>query len=643
MRLSRIILCTLLLGCSSLRAGGVVTIDLSKSSEPISKYVYGQFIEHLGKCIQGGMWAEMLEDRKFFFPIGDKYDPWGTREDAMWLSGPYKFLKASPWKMLGQTEMIAMDPARPYTGAHSVAITAPGSGAETGISQEDLAIVAGRKYVGKVILAGEGELGAVVVRLALEDGSMLAQSIETIDAEFHEYPIEFTAKASSSKATFDIVCNGNGKLWIGAVSLMPADNINGWRSDVVALLKELDAPIYRWPGGNFVSGYDWKDGIGPRDKRAPRKNPAWTSAEMNDVGIHEFMDLMNTIHSEPFVALNMGLGTVADAAAEVEYIVGSPDSEMGKLRAANGHPEPFKATYWAVGNEMYGRWQLGFMPQDQYIKKHNEAAAAIWKIDPKAQLVAVGELGTWTQNMFKGSASSMSLLSEHIYAKELPDPIAHAKQLADQIKVRAEAHRKYRKEIPELAGKDIRIAMDEWNYWYGPYVFGELGVRYRLKDGLGVALGLHEFYRNSDLFFVANYAQTVNVLGAIKTTPTASAFEATGLVLKLYRKEFGTIPVSIAQQPEGLDVSAAWNADRSNLTLSVVNLTDKADSITLEFAGGAFKESVRKFEISGTDLQAYNDPGKPLPITIQESAEDAPGGKLNIAPRSATIYRFEKR
>ena len=96
---------------------------------------------------------------------------------------------------------------------------------------------------------------------------------------------------------------------------MPADNIKGWRSDVVALLKELDSPIYRWPGGNFVSGYNSRDGIGERDKRPPRKNPAWKGIEHDDVGIHEFMDLMEIIGAEPYVALNTGRGTIEEAAA----------------------------------------------------------------------------------------------------------------------------------------------------------------------------------------------------------------------------------------------------------------------------------------------------------------------------------------
>ena len=176
---------------------------------------------------------------------------------------------------------------------------------------------------------------------------------------------------------------------------MPADNVKGWRADTLEVLKKLDTPLLRWPGGNFVSGYNWRDGIDPNpDKRPPRANPAWKNIEHNDVGIHEFMELCDLIKTEPYVALNMGKGGVEEAAAEVQYIVGSADSPMGKLRAANGRKEPWKEKFWAVGNEMYGTWQLGYMPVELYVLKHNAAAKLIKKEAPDGILVACGDTNT---------------------------------------------------------------------------------------------------------------------------------------------------------------------------------------------------------------------------------------------------------
>jgi alpha-L-arabinofuranosidase len=629
-----------LLIAGAAHAGGVVQIDPSKTAEPISKYIYGQFMEHLGKSIYGGAWAEMVNDRKFFYPVTDNYDPWATANDKNWLSGPYPILKASPWKVIGQPGSVTMDAQNAYVGEHSVAVHL--STGEVGISQDGLALVKDKQYAGRVILDGDDSAGPIIVRLVLDNGAKIENEFDKVGPTFQTFPLQFAAPASSDNVRLEIVGTGTGTFRIGTISLMPTDNIHGWRSDVVERLKELDAPIYRWPGGNFVSGYDWRDGINPnRDQRPPRHNPAWSGVEFNDVGIHEFMDLMNIIGSEPYVALNTGLGSVDNAAAEVQYCNGSIQTPMGDLRASDGHPAPYGVKYWAVGNEMFGKWQRGYMPQDEYVKKHNDAAAAIWKADPTAQLVAVGEVGPWSMSMMRNCSDFMNLLSEHIYVKELPDPIAHAQQLAVQIKRVADAHREYRRDIPELKGKDIRIAMDEWNYWYGPYKYGELGCQYKLKDALGVALGLHEYFRNSDIFFMANYAQTINVLGCIKTSQTAASIEGTGLVLEMYRRNFGTIPIPIAKQPDGLNVSAAWTADKSAITVAIVNCTRNPDQITLDCGNVAFAPAAISWSIGGPNMEAFNEPGKRPVITIQESGFILSGNTLPAPAQTAVLYRLD--
>src|SRR5208283_2197714 len=160
-------------------------------------------------------------------------------------------------------------------------------------------------------------------------------------------------------------------------------------------------------------------------------------------------------------------------------------------------------------NEMYGGWQLGHMPLERYVEKHNQFADAMRRIDPSVKLIAVGNVGKWSEAMLSHCANEMDLMSEHFYCHARKDLAAHVRQIPDNVRRIAEAHRRYRREIPALAGKDIRVALDEWNYWYGPDVFGEIGTRYFLKDALGIAAGLHEMARSSDMIFMANYAQTV--------------------------------------------------------------------------------------------------------------------------------------
>jgi alpha-L-arabinofuranosidase len=628
--------CTIV--CGGVLGAGTVKIDPQQTGEPISKYIYGQFVEHLGRSIYGGLWAEMLEDRKFVFPITDDYAPWGTEVDRNWDAGPFHFLKASPWKVIGPAGTVTMQTQDAYVGEHSSQITAPG-----GISQDGLALVQDKKYVGRIILAGDASSAPIIVRLVLDDGSQLTQSIASIGATFQTYPLEFTASAAADNARLEIVSNGSGVFKIGCVSLMPADNIDGWRPDTVAMLKELNSPVYRWPGGNFVSGYNWRDGVGDRDKRPPRTNPAWKGVEANDVGIHEFMGLLKMLGSEAYVAVNTGLGTVQQVHDEVEYLDGAPDSPMGKFRAANGHPDPFGVRIWAVGNEMWGSWQLGHMPVQDYVKKHNAVAEAIWQIDPNAQLVASGDVGPWDEVMLANCADHMTYLSEHFYCKELPVLGAHVRELANEVDRIAAAQRAYRDSIPALKGKNIRIAMDEWNYWYGDYLYGQLGCRYRLKDGLGAALGLHEYFKNSDLFFMANYAQTVNVLGAIKTTRTAASLEPTGLVLAMYRNHFGTIPITVTEAPRGVNVSAAWTEDKSAITVALVNPTHDPQQVTLDAGGLGFKDSAQKWLLTGDDIDSYNEPGKPPGVSVTEGSVPLGDSTLTAPPLSVVIYRLDVR
>ena len=615
---------------------------VNETGAPIQKYIYGQFIEHLGRSIYGGIWAEMLMDRKFYYPITDEYSPWAMATESFWAGGStleYPYLARSPWQVVGSAGNLVMNSDDPYVGEHTPVIKV--NGQKAGIKQNELSVVAGKNYVGRVILAGETSLLPVSIQLSTPDGQTETITIENISSEFQTYPIEFTPGFTSDSTSLGIFSEGVGSLRIGTVSLMPADNIKGWRRDVVGLLKELNSPVYRWPGGNFVSGYNWRDGIGERDKRPPRKNPAWKGVEHNDVGIHEYMELMELINSEAFIAVNTGLGTVEEVAEEIQYCNGSVDSDMGRLRASNGHPEPYGVKWWAVGNEMYGDWQLGHMPLSEYVKKHNSMAEAIWDVDSTAKLIAVGHVGEWSETMLANSSNHMDLLSEHIYATGSENSTEHMGLVANLIKEVADAHRKYRDSIPNLKQKDIQIAMDEWNYWYGDYIYGELGVRYYHKDALGIAKGLHEYFRNSDLYFMANYAQTVNVIGSIKTTPNAAGFATTGLPLKLYRNQFGSIPVKVENNSTDLDIVAAITSNKDFITLAIVNEKETSVEIAFDFGDKKIGNNGKQWLIQNDDLMAYNDPGTPPRVKIEETDVLLKNHQLEIQPYSIHLVRLD--
>ena len=325
-----------------------VIIDMEKAAEPVSEYIYGQFIEHLGKCIYGGIWAEMIRDRKFYYLPGDEN---------------------SEWRVSVNRRSLSADRLNSYVGDITPVLNLRPD-QEVSIVQDQLGLKEGMDYTGHITLKAEGEIEQVLVKLSAGDYAQTV-SIESFKPGYHDYPLRFASEVFTHNAQIEISAGGRGKVFIGTLSLMPADHVEGFRKDVLALLKALNSPVYRWPGGNFVSGYDWKDGIGPRDKRPPRKNPAWTGIEHNDVGMHEFIRLCRLLNTEPYIAVNAGLGGVEQARRQVEYCNGSVDTPMGKWRAANGDPESWNVKWWAVGNEMYGNWQLGHMSTGAFVEKHN--------------------------------------------------------------------------------------------------------------------------------------------------------------------------------------------------------------------------------------------------------------------------------
>ena len=597
-----------------------IAVDAAKVGQPVSKYIYGQFIEHLGRCIYGGIWAEMLEDRKFFFGVGEN---------------------ESPWKVVGPAEAVTMVDQAPFVGKHTPRINLAAH-EPRGFMQEGLGLVAGKTYVGRIWLSGTSGAGPVRVSLIWGDGPADRQTVTIgrITPEYVQSPLEFTAGKRTDEAKIEVVASGSGTVAVGTLSLMPGDNVQGMRADTLAVLKELDAPVYRWPGGNFVSGYDWKDGIGQRDRRPPRKNPAWLGVEHNDFGMDEYMIFCRMLKTDPYIAVNSGLGEVASAAEEVQYANGAADTPMGQRRAAGGHREPYGVKFWGVGNEMYGGWQLGHMSLDKYVAKHNQFAQAMRAIDPAIKLVGVGDVGRWSEEMLKHCADNMDLISEHFYCHEKPGLYAHVRQIPAAVKNKVDAHRRYREEIAALKGKDIRIALDEWNYWYGGHEFGELGTRYFLRDGLGIAAGLHEIARNSDMFYMANYAQTVNVIGCIKTSKTAAAFETTGLVLKLYRHHFGVLPVA-TETSRPLDAAAAWTADKKRLTLAVVNPKTEASEIPLLVKGAKLKGTGTRWQIAGNNPMAYNDPSDPNKVRIEQASVERLADKVTLAPCSVTLFELD--
>ena len=561
-----------------------VAIDAAQIGSPVSPLVFGGYMEPATTRV----WAEMLTDRKFAHPVTDA--PLAPANSFM------RRFMGEPFRPVGPAGTVEMDTVYPFVGKHSPRVKVDGS-EPRGIQQSRLRLGLGKSYDGRIYLAGEPSV-KVVVRLVWGPGQQDAQTITVppLSREYRKFPLRFTSSADTDQGRLEILATGTGSFHIGTVSLMAADNVQGFHAGMVKQFRDIGFRMVKWPGGNFVSAYDWYDGIGDRDKRPPRPAPMWFGMiESNDVGIHEFIAFCKLLGAEPDLAVNSGFGEARLAAEQVEYCNGSINTRLGRMRAENGQPDPFDVRLWTIGNEMYGFWQYGHMSLDQYCVKHNYFVEAMKKVDPTIKVTSAGASiceQSWclAENkqfakdfwqppvletlpipfmstldydgwMLKNCADNIDFVSEHTYAYpdlafdggkqlfvDVQDPLPlRTRRLANRVGEAFEAWEKYLEKMPELKTSGMKFIFDEW------------GTRFRRAAGtsggfqrpvgmvtpLSYALFLHEVFRHSDMVAATCPTGSFGTVVA-DITGDAVGLNAEGLVIKIMARHFANaLPVSV--------------------------------------------------------------------------------------------------
>ncbi len=680
-----------------------VNINTQQTADPVSKYVFGSFIEHIGPTIYRSMWDEMLDDRKFYFPINSEVEAAPARR-----GGGGRGMPLRKWRPVGPDEAVTMDKNNPFVGEQSPRIALDGS-TPHGISQTGLSLLNGKKYTGRVYLRGTPGT-KVKVSLAWGDGPNDRQTVAIgeITSEYKKFPLSFTAGADTSTGTFEVAATGSGNLHVGTASLMPADNIDGFRPDTIALLRKLHSGMWRLPGGNFLSDWDWHQAIGDVDKRPPMFDYAWNQMQVNDVGMDELMTFCKLIDVDPYVTVNAGLGDANSAAEEVEYLNGPATSYWGAKRAKNGHPEPYHIHMWNIGNEPWGTFQIGYTPLKYYVIKNNDFAAAMRKEDPSIELIAsakmmepgwlkgedrakyvdnlaAGAYGSdedWTGGLLAKSWGTFSGIAQHWYegagrhfnlqkAKALPpdapatsaydtyDPttLEYARYAGDVILRHVEEWQGYQQRFPQMIPAKTFMSLDE--YAYGGGGGGGRGGP-DLKSALAYGMLLDEMMRHTDIIGMGAHTMGTS---SLDITPTASVINAVGLVYELYGEHFpGTIPVAVtgnSPQPATdsakygdepkvssgsptypLDVFAALTPDHKYLNVAVVNATDHEQKFDMSAAGAHLAGPSTLWQLTGSSLEAADHVGQPAQVEIKEIPMSSSSGAITVAPISVNVYRF---
>jgi alpha-N-arabinofuranosidase len=396
----------------------------------------------------------------------------------------------------------------------------------------------------------------------------------------------------------------------------PLSDERGFRKDVLGLLRDLRLGVLRWPGGNFVSNYHWQDGIGPKDARPRRPELAWGGEESNRFGTDEFLAYCAELGTEPYICLNMGTGTLAEALAWVEYCNSARNTYWAGRRRENGRDEPYRVRYWALGNEMYGEWQVGQLSAEEYVREATRWARAIRMLDPDAKLIGCGETGwtEWDRVVIDGLAGLVDYHSVHLYTGSddywtnvlAPHQAERAISSAAALLDRAAYLR-------GLASTPA-IAYDEWNVWYRTMTV-DLAERYAHADALAVATYLNIFVRNCSRVRMANLAQMVNAIAPIVATPDGAAVQPIYYPFLLHARaaldlavdthvDGELVPPDASRwRPESsrwphrvddlgpftlVDAAASVSADRRRLAVTLVNRGLDAEPTRLVLRDAAF-------------------------------------------------------
>lgn len=453
----------------------------------------------------------------------------------------------------------------------------------------------------------------------------------------------------------------------------PLSDEEGFRKDVLAAGKDWGIPVFRWPGGNFASGYHWMDGIGPKASRPRRYNAAWYEEESNHFGTHEFIAYCRKLGTEPYICANLGTGTAEEASNWVEYCNGTGDTSYANLRRKNGQEQPFNVKYWGLGNEVYGEWQIGHKNAEDYAKAALETAKLMKWVDPEIRVVACGADADWNRIVVEKLVHIADYISVHDYEgspdyyemlgsikrleKRIRDTEA-AIELTEPLRIKGDPILEW--SLPKKKQR-MEIAVDEWNVWYRKRDIWRRDVPnpveevYNLRDALWVASGLNLFQRAGKAVTMANLAQMVNVLAPMLTSKTSLVLQPTYFPMKLYSQECGpnylqaqvTSPTfsskSFAEVPY-LDVSATADEGRKSLSLAVVNRHESQPaSTTIKIAGAKLSRDCGVFEISGPP-DAENTFADPHKVGIQQKRTTIGGETFNyeFPPHSITLLKLTR-
>ncbi|MHB8900648.1 MAG: alpha-L-arabinofuranosidase C-terminal domain-containing protein [Thermoguttaceae bacterium] len=510
---------------------------------------------------------------------------------------------APAWSTMGAAKVSASGD-NPLNGVWCRKIETQGSFG--GLQQQPMRIVAGEVYRGSLWARGDGS-ETLSVRLLDGEKVLAQQALGSPSAEWKELPIELKAAGSTDAAVLQVGVEGTGAVWLDQVSLMPQSwrQAGGYRPDLLQAIADLRPPVIRWPGGCYASPYRWKDGVGPQHKRGPHPQNMWDDKEVNSFGTDEFIAMCRRVGAEPLIVVNIGtpqwnrevLGNdfLQEVADWIQYCNGSADSKWGKVRAANGHPEPYGVKYWEIDNET---WHMG---AETYAEWVNRFARAMRTADPSITLAACGSAGygeegnglAWNRVLIEQCAANIDYLSIHHY--ENPDRFAEGPTAYEEF------FGKTAQLIKVSKNPKLKIYVSEWNAQSTDW-----------RTGLYCGGLLNAFERSGEAVEMAGPALFLRHVSASAWDNAFVNFDhrtwfpaPNYVVMKLWHDHYAPERIAVEGEAGRLSVVATRSADGKKAIFKAVNPTSEPVVVTLKLGNGTLGEA--RFElVAPGDLNARN-------------------------------------
>jgi alpha-N-arabinofuranosidase len=512
---------------------------------------------------------------------------------------------------------------------------------ETGIRQAPMAFRFGETYRGSLWIRGSAPAGLV---LRVTDGAAkLAElAIAAPLGEWRQVPFEFKSTATANNAALQIGVRGKGKVWIDQVSMMPESwrAAGGFRPDLLAAIADLRPPVIRWPGGSFTVAYRWKDAVGPQHKRRAYPRMAWDDKDVNSFGTDEFIAMCRKVAAEPIIVINIGMGEpakrpeyVAEACDWVEYCNGPAASKWGAVRAANGHPEPYRVRFWEIDNEV---WRL---KPDEYVDYLRHFVPAMKKVDPSITVIACGsgQLGRAWGDGDKAVIGQCAEIVDYLSVHHYESPAKFADGPAD-------AARFWRSLGQMIAGSKnprMKLFVSEWNaqttdWRTGLYAGGALNVFEQCGDAVGMAAP-------------ALFMRHVSASGwdnAFINFDHYRWFPAPNyVVMKLWRDHYAPHRIAAAGNDAPLSAIATKSADSRSIFYKAVNPTDQPVAVALTVADSFTIARASLEVVAPGSLDARNTLDNPRAVRPQPGVVTVSGQtiRFTLPPLSAAVITIERR